>query len=123
MSVPSGEIQAIEPPPAPTVTMSIIGILDGYCPIMPSVVSDGSPSTTTDTSVEVPPPSRVSTVSYPAFPAMNAAPSAPAAGPDSTVVIGWWTTSSAESTPPLDFMIRSGTPALTSSRRRRMFAT
>ena len=29
---------------------------------------------------------------------------APAAGPDSTVVIGWCTTSSAESTPPLDFM-------------------
>ena len=27
-----------------------------------------------------------------------------AAGPDSTVVIGWCTTSSAESTPPFDFM-------------------
>jgi hypothetical protein len=29
LSVPSGESQAIEPPPAPTVTTSIIGILDG----------------------------------------------------------------------------------------------
>ena len=40
----------------------------------------------------------------PAFWAMRAAPRAPAAGPESTVVIGWWTTSSADSTPPLDFM-------------------
>ena len=72
---------------------------------MPSVVSVGSPPRTTLTSVEVPPPSQVSTLSNPALPEMSAAPSAPAAGPDSTVVIGWWTTSSAESTPPLDFMM------------------
>ena len=31
-----------------------------------------------------------------------AAPRAPAAGPDSTVETGWWTTSAADSTPPLD---------------------
>ena len=29
LSVPSGEIQATDPPPAPTVTTSIIGILLG----------------------------------------------------------------------------------------------
>ena len=29
LSVPSGDSQAIEPPPAPTVTTSIIGIFDG----------------------------------------------------------------------------------------------
>ena len=72
---------------------------------MPSVVSVGSPSSTTETSVEVPPPSQVSTLSKPARLAIRPAPSAPAAGPDSTVVIGWCTTSSAESTPPLDFMM------------------
>ncbi len=102
--MPSGEIQATEPPPAPTVTTSIIGILLGYWPTVPSVVSVGSPSSTTDTSVEVPPPSQVSTRSKPASRATRAAPSAPAAGPDSTVVIGWCTTSSADSTPPLDFI-------------------
>jgi hypothetical protein len=59
LSVPSGLIQAIDPPPAPTVTMSIIGIFDGNRPIDPSVVSVGSPPSTTDTSVEVPPPSQV----------------------------------------------------------------
>ena len=68
------------------------------------MVSVGSPSMTTLTSVEVPPPSLVSTRSKPATWAISAAPSAPAAGPDSTVVIGWCTTSSADSTPPLDFM-------------------
>jgi hypothetical protein len=35
---------------------------------------------------------------------MSAAASAPAAGPDSTVVIGWCPTSAADSTPPFDFI-------------------
>src|SRR5919206_2777355 len=104
LSVPSGDSQAIEPPPAPTVTTSIIGILDGYSPTEPSVVRVGSPSITTVTSVEVPPPSQVSTRSNPAVPAMSAAPRAPAAGPESIVVIGWCTTSPAPSTPPFDFI-------------------
>src|SRR6476660_5673906 len=99
--MPSGEIHAIDPPPAPTVTTSIIGILLGYAPTVPSVVRVGSPSSTTDTSVEVPPPSQVSTFAKPARLAMRPAPSAPAAGPDRTVVMGWWTTSSADRTPPL----------------------
>ena len=124
MSVPSGETQATEPPPAPTVTTSIIGIFDGYGPTLPSVVSVGSPSSTTDTSVDVPPPSQVSSRSTPARVATKAAPSAPAAGPDSTVVIGWCTTSSADSTPPFDFITQNGTPGeVRSSRRRRMPAT
>src|SRR5215217_6264338 len=103
-SVPSGVTRATDPPPAPTVTTSIIGILLGYAPTVPSVVSEGRPSTTTQTSVEVPPPSHVSTWRTPAAAATVPAPRAPAAGPDSTVVIGWCTTSAAESTPPLDFM-------------------
>src|SRR5680860_445683 len=102
--VPSGDVHAIEPPPAPTVTTSIIGILDGYAPTCPSVVRAGLPSITTVTSVDVPPPSQVTTCGKPALSATTAAPSAPAAGPDSTVLIGWCTTSSAESTPPLDFI-------------------
>jgi hypothetical protein len=68
------------------------------------VVSDGSPSMTTVTSVDVPPPSQVRTRSKPAVPAISAAPRAPAAGPESIVVIGWCTTSWAERTPPLLFI-------------------
>ena len=75
---------------------------------MPSVVSAGSPPTTTATSVDVPPPSQVSTWSKPAFWAIIAAPSAPAAGPLSTVVIGWLITCSAVTTPPLDVITCSG---------------
>src|SRR5215211_6816344 len=127
LRVPSGDSQAIEPPPAPTVTTSIIGIFEGYSPTEPSVVSAGWPSMTTVTSVEVPPPSQVRTRSKPASPATSAAPRAPAAGPDRTVVIGWCTTSSAESTPPLDFMTYHGTPPVavrhTSCSRLVMLAT
>ena len=108
--MPSGEIQAIDPPPAPTVTTSIMGIRVGWAPTPPSVVIVGSPSRTTETSVEVPPPSQVSTRSKPAVRAIRAAPRAPAAGPDSTVVIGWLTISAADITPPFDFMIANGTP-------------
>src|SRR3954470_4401269 len=98
----------MDPPPAPTVTTSTIGILEGYAPTEPSVVSVGSPASTTLTSVEVPPPSQVSTLSNPARLERSPAPSAPAAGPDSTVVIGLCTPSSDDSTPPLDFMIEKG---------------
>src|SRR5688500_1817746 len=104
LSVPSGESQAIEPPPAPTVTTSIIGSLDGKAPTEPSVVRVGSPSSTTETSVDVPRPSLVRTGSKAATVAISADGGAPAAGPERTVVIGWWTTSSALSTPPLDFI-------------------
>ena len=111
MSVPSGDTQAIDPPPAPTVTMSIIGTLAGNRPTVASVVSDGAPERMTATSVEVPPPSRVTTSSKPAAWVTAAAPSAPAAGPDSTVVMGLRATWSADVTPPLDFMTKKGTPS------------
>ena len=50
----------------PTVTMSIIGVLTGKRPTSPSVVSSGSPASTRQMSVEVPPASSVSTRSKPA---------------------------------------------------------
>ena len=55
----------------------------------------------------------------PARLAMRPAPRAPAAGPERTVVIGWCTTSSAESTPPLLFMTENGiaAPPVNSSSR------
>src|SRR5262245_8005828 len=110
LRVPSGDTQAIEPPPAPTVTMSIIGTLAGKRPTVASVVREGAPDRMTATSVDVPPPSSVTTSSNPAAWVTAAAPSAPAAGPDSTVVMGFRATWSADVTPPLDFMTKNGTP-------------
>ena len=78
---------------------------------MPSVVSVGSPSSSTETSVDVPPPSQVSTFAKPARWATIPAPSAPAAGPESTVLIGWFTTSVAESAPPFDRITANGRPS------------
>jgi hypothetical protein len=90
--------------------MSIMGTLAGNRPTVASVVSEGAPERMTATSVDVPPPSRVTTSSKPAACVNAAAPSAPAAGPESTVVIGLWATWSAEATPPLDFMTKNGMP-------------
>ena len=115
---PSGARHAMEPPPVPTVTRSIIGTLTGKRPTSPSVVTPGSPPSTRQTSVLVPPASMVSTRSKPAARARYAAPSAPAAGPLRMVVIGWLITSRAEITPPLDFITWKGTPAPSSAVRR-----
>jgi hypothetical protein len=103
--VPSGETQAIEPPPVPTVITSTIGTFTAKRPTDPSVVRLGRPSLITATSVDVPPPSRVITRSKPACPATSAAPSVPAAGPERIVVIGLRRTSGPAITPPLDFMM------------------
>src|SRR5579885_2952404 len=104
---PSGPIQAMEPPPVPTVIISIIGVLTGKRPILPSVVRRGCPLFTRQTSVEVPPASRVIASGNPAARAMKLAPSAPAAGPESTVVIGWRSNSRADTTTPFDFIIQN----------------
>jgi hypothetical protein len=47
--------QAMEPPPAPTVCMSIWATFTGKAPIMLSEVMTGARSRTRQTSVEVPP--------------------------------------------------------------------
>src|SRR5690349_18492438 len=113
LRAPSGEIHATEPPPAPTVTTSIMGIRLGYAPTLPSVVSVGSPSRTTLTSVLVPPPSRVRTLGTRALRASRPAPRAPAAGPLRTVVMGRRAPSVADATPPLLFMTANvGSPSL-----------
>ncbi len=101
--------QAIDPPPVPIVSMSIIGIRIGNGPTDPAFVTCGLPPSIRQRSVEVPPASRVTTSGKPAMPAMTALPSAPAAGPDKAVVIGLRTTSLALATPPLDCITRNGT--------------
>ena len=81
-------IQAIEPPPVPMVSMSIIGMRTGKAPTAPPLVTCGLPPSIRQRSVEVPPASSVTTSGKPAISAITALPSAPAAGPDSAVVIG-----------------------------------
>ena len=107
----------MEPPPVPTVTMSIMGSLTGKRPTAPVVVRCGAPFSIRQTSVEVPPASTVTRLGKPASSATAAAPSAPAAGPDSAVAMGRSVTCSAEITPPLDFMTRNGACARRVSRR------
>src|SRR5260370_13359017 len=82
---PSGARGGVDPPPAPTVTTSIIGTLTGNGPTRPSVVRCGLPPSITATSVLVPPPSSVRTLENPAAVANIEAPSAPAAGPPTNV--------------------------------------
>ncbi len=101
-----GPSQAIEPPPAPTVTMSTMGVFTGKRSIRLSVVNCGRRSSIRLTSVEVPPASSVRMLRYPARSPMKIAASTPAAGPDSSVVTGRSAARRAVTTPPFDCMIR-----------------
>ena len=104
------------------VSMSIIGMRTGNAPTAPPLVTCGLPASIRQRSVEVPPASSVTTSGKPAISATTALPSAPAAGPDSAVVIGFFTTCSALATPPLDCITRNGLslrPAPSSSCTRR----
>ena len=88
--------------------MSIIGMRTGNGPTEPPLVTFGSPASIRQRSVDVPPASSVTTFSKPAMRAITADPSAPAAGPESAVVIGFFTTCALLMTPPEDCMTRNG---------------
>src|SRR5216683_493391 len=97
--------QAMLPPPAPTVLISIMGSLTGWPPILPSVVWAIIPSTRA-TSVDVPPISRVMACLKPEAPATNAAPTTPAAGPERRVRAASRRAVALEIEPPFDCMMR-----------------
>ena len=78
----------MEPPPAPMLLMSSIGIRTGRPPASPSVVYGGCPSNSA-TSVDVPPMSKLMKRSTPIWLATAAAPTKPPAGPDRTVLTAW----------------------------------
>jgi hypothetical protein len=105
---PSREIQAMEPPPVPMVSMSIIGMRTGNGPTEPPLVNCGMPFSIRLRSVDVPPASRVTTSLKPARAEITALPSTPAAGPERAVVMGFATTCSALMTPPFDCITRNG---------------
>ena len=80
--MPPSSTQTIEPPPAPTDTMSSTGVRIGRPSISLSEASDGRPSCTRQTSVEVPPMSKVMRSLKPERAACRVAPTTPAAGPE-----------------------------------------
>lgn len=96
----------MEPPPTPTVCMSIMGTFTGYPAMADSRVRGSSPSIRA-TSVEVPPMSKMISLWKPARLAMACAPTAPPAGPKRMVRTDSFMAVSAEMEPPLDCMMRS----------------
>ena len=113
-------MRAIEPPPAPMVRMSIIGIWIGRPhSISKSVVNFSLPLTTVETSVEVPPMSSVTRLGRPSSSAVRLAAITPPVGPETAIWIGASTAASRLISPPLERMttIWALTPWSSSSRR------
>ena len=92
----------MEPPPAPTETMSSTGVRIGRPSTSVSVLSAGTPFETRQTSVLVPPMSKVIRSLKPDWPACLTAPITPAAGPEKSAVMAFLDMPSAGSLPPLD---------------------
>ena len=123
-SSPPASTHAMDPPPAPIVVISIIGVRI----VMPkstdvSGPSAERPSAISDTSKLVPPMSPVTTFPKPALLAMCPAAMTPAAGPDRAVRTGRRHATSTSMTPPLDCTTRSSPskppPSSAPSSRRR----
>ena len=101
--MPPLSIQASEPPPAPMVRMSIIGIWIGTPhSISNAVVKASLPPITVATSVEVPPMSRVTRWSMPVSPATWRLAITPPVGPETSIWIGAAAAASSVISPPLE---------------------
>ena len=100
--MPLASTEAIEPPPAPIVSIWIMGErTTSPKSIEVCAASDASPLATNDTSNEVPPMSPVITLRKPEARATAAQAITPAAGPDSAVRTGTSHAVSRDITPPL----------------------
>ncbi|MNS99327.1 hypothetical protein D3C72_1337260 [compost metagenome] len=101
-SRPPASTLAIDPPPAPMVSIWIIGARTTMPKSMEVCAdSEASPPATSDTSNEVPPMSPVTTFGKPAARAMAAQAITPAAGPDKAVRTGTSHAVWRDMTPPL----------------------
>src|SRR5262245_23852093 len=96
----------IDPPPAPTLWISITGTPTGQLATEASLGTRISPSQTA-TSVDFPPLSKDRMFETPAGRASPQVPTPPAAGPLSMVLTGSRAAIRAETAPPLDCIIRS----------------
>ena len=99
-------MRAIDPPPAPTVCTSTVGMRSGNPSISDSAVNGTRPSQR-QTSVEVPPISSVMMRSKPALFATRNAPTTPPAGPESNVRTASEPAAAAPALPPFDCITRS----------------
>jgi hypothetical protein len=96
---------ATEPPPAPTVWMSMEVRRTGKpATLRPKAIS-ALPSRTRQTSVEVPPMSKVMRSSRPERAPAATAPTTPAAGPESAVRIGISAARPTDMRPPEDWQM------------------
>ena len=87
------------------VRMSIMGIWMGRPnSISKLVVKLSLPPTTVETSVEVPPMSRVTRWSTPTLRAICLAPTTPPVGPERVIWMGWRAAASSVISPPLDLI-------------------
>jgi hypothetical protein len=112
--MPPLSIQAIEPPPAPIVRMSIIGIWIGTPhSISKAEVKLSLPPTMVETSVEVPPMSSVTRRSMPVSSATCRPAMTPPVGPETTMWTGAFAAASKVISPPFDRMttVLAGMPA------------
>ena len=98
----------MEPPPAATVLIAIIGARMRTPATAVSNARSNAPSYSA-TSVEVPPMSKPMIRPMPAIAAVRAAPTMPPAGPDRMASLPWKCRASAS--PPLDCMKYSRTPS------------
>jgi len=119
--MPPLSIQAIEPPPAPIVRMSIIGIWTGTPhSISNAVVKLSLPPITVETSVDVPPMSIVTRWSTPRSSATQRLAITPPVGPESTMLTGAAAAAARVISPPFDLMITAGAVTPASSSRARI---
>ena len=114
-SAPPSSIQAMLPPPAPTVWMSSIGSRTGSPATVRSVERPAPPPRISETSQLVPPMSKA--IASRAPPEASTA-ATPPAGPDSSSRAGCAAASASEHRPPLD-CISSGSGSPRSRHRRR----
>ena len=122
--MPPLSIQAIEPPPAPIVRMSTIGIWIGTPhSISNAVVKLSLPPITVETSVEVPPMSIVTRWSTPRSWATQRLAITPPVGPDSTMLTGAAAAAAMLISPPFDLMITAGALMSAASSRSRIAAS
>ena len=108
---------AIEPPPAPMVCTSSDGNRTVNPPTSRSAAGAGAPPRIRQTSVDVPPMSKVTASANPLAAAAAAPARTPPAGPDSSSEAGSSAASAAGSSPPADVM--TSTSAASPARLRR----
>ena len=122
--MPPASTYAIEPPPAPIVSSSTIGIIAWYWPTRVSSRwrMRTSPPGATPMSADVPPTSRLITPGAPAARPAQMPPISPAIGPEKSVETGLSVALCSVSTPP-DELIRCSSaskprPAISLASRR-----